>query len=183
MRAVIMAVAMLLTASGCASGDDSKGNPCLLGGGAPAEVFRDGEKIELLATATLSKAFAMVDAHPVWVEQLTIVLSIEKYESPSQEECVQKVTLAISNPAVGEAEIDILSKDGASTYNAVYGWGNSDLDGSLDNAATGNLTEESQLVISEFGEGYVSGTFRLVWSEGVVLEDGKFDHVPVAGGQ
>lgn len=190
MHRCLIALLLFLSLVGCDSENDSEGsNPCLLGGGTAAEVWRDGQKIELLATAALSKSFAMVDYHPVWVEAVTVTLSIEKYGASASETCVQRLTFIISNPGEGEGKPDTSSEDEEMTYTATYGWGNSDeLMTALDNVATGRLTDESKLLITEYGDGFISGTFTLVWGadpltlfDGVALDEGRFTNVPVQG--
>ncbi len=187
MRMAFLALAVLLVAAGCDGGDD-EGNPCRLGGNTGAEFWRDGQKVEVLASATASKVMGMKDSQPVWVEKVTVALEIAKYPTPTdKDECVQKLTIAVSNPVVGKAEVDGMPENGEMTVTATYGWDNANQDSWLDNVHS-HLSNESEVVIKEYADGYISGTFRLVWkadpltkTEGVVLEDGSFKHVPVTG--
>jgi len=161
---------------------ESEENPCLLGGDVAAEAWRDGQKIELLATATMGKNFGFQGFKCCYpVDKVEIELSIWNYPNPKEkdrEECVHRILIYVDNPAVGEAEPEAIPKDGRLTYRVAYTWGNADQNKWMDYFG-GHLSGESQLTITEYADGYISGTFRFEF-DNAMLEDGRFTHVPIA---
>jgi len=175
---------MVFALSGCDGESGSEGGGlCLLGGQTGAEVWHDGQKVELLATATMGKWHGFQGyKFGFRVDQVELQLSIENYPEPKnkkdQEECVHKLAIYVCNPAVGDAEPELFPQGEQLAYRVTYTWGNADWNEVMDNFG-GHLSGESRLTITEYADGYISGTFRFVF-DNVVLEDGRFTHIPIA---